>query len=265
SVQYSDSDNWLPLTDRILTKNQAYDDRDVLLDSNNIPTYSVVKAIPRNFHHVTIRNLEAGKQYYFRVNGNLRTFVPELNTATTLTQVDKVGEPDTVYSKVTNYMEDGDNPQDGIVYYRVVNINDDNDYTELYSATIDTNSAWSSDLSNLHYEDGTAFTWDKDNYKIYLETRNTEGYGWADFTLAEYKPLPDFVSNIRYIPESSGVLGLSTDMARVDDDIQSISKPKVVAKTPTSTGGKSTGTAKPAGSNGSTTKPSPQPQPNPQP
>ena len=210
SVQYSDSDNWPVFLDKLLPKSLAFDDRDVLLDSNNIPEYSSVKAFPRNFHHVTIRNLEAGKQYYFRINGNLRTFVPGNNTATTLEQSDKVAEPDPAYGKVINYAADGDNPQDGIVYYNLINKNDENDVSAKYSSTIGSDSGWSGDLSNIFKTNGSLYKWDKENFKLQLEIKTDEGYGWSKLSLSQYKPLEDAIVNIRYL-SSEVVLGASTE------------------------------------------------------
>lgn len=210
TVQYSDSDNWPVLLDRLLQKSQAFDDRDVALNDTNDLVFSDVKAFPRNFHHITIKNLEAGKQYFFRINGYSRTYVPPISTATTLTQAEKVAEPDPVYGKVTNYEADGDSPIDGIVYYSLINVNDENDVSAVYSSTIGLDSGWSGDLSNLTSPNGSPYKWDKDNFKIQLETKTPEGDGINSLSLAEYKPLEDAVVNVRYIASDS-VLGASTD------------------------------------------------------
>ncbi|MFS8130544.1 MAG: SPOR domain-containing protein [Candidatus Dojkabacteria bacterium] len=239
SVQYSDSDNWLPLVDKILTKNVAYDDRDVNLDSQNNAYYAGDKAKARNFHQVTLRNLEAGKKYYFRINGSVRTYIPiPENSVTTLAQADKVNQPDTAYGKIVNFTTNEPNPSDGIVYYRFVDSYDEEDVSALYSSAIGSGGVWSGDFSNLHTEYGDTFGWDKENYTISMEVRSDIGYGWTNLKLTEYKPLENAVINVRYIPESaastssdnatasadSGVLGLTTDLA-INDNGGGVTKP----------------------------------------
>ncbi|MEO6728389.1 MAG: fibronectin type III domain-containing protein [Candidatus Dojkabacteria bacterium] len=218
TIQYSKDDNWLPLVDKILPKTQVYDDRDVVKDENNNYVYTPSIAFPRNIHHITIRNLEANTKYYFRINGNLRTYVPSVSNLITTSQLEKVVEPDPIYGNVLNYHEIIDTPFDGVIYYKIINNNDIDDFSQTYSSTITRDSSWSGDLSNILNKDGQLYKWDKDNFSVELNARTADGDGLYTYSLESYKPIDDIAVNVRYFPlESAEVLGLSTDMARDDD------------------------------------------------
>lgn len=222
SIQYSKDDNWLPFVDKLLPKNQVYDDRDVVKDSNENYIYSSSIAFPRNFHQVTIRNLEPETKYYFRINGNLRTFVPTGNSITTTAQLETVDEPDPIYGNVVNYNRIADTPFDGIVFYRLVNNTDMNDFSKTYSSTVSRDATWSGDLSNILNKDGQIFKWDKSKYSVELRSKTSDGEGLNTYAMSDYRPTGDSIVNVRYFPTeeviiSTSVLGLSTDMAREDD------------------------------------------------
>ncbi|MEP7104048.1 MAG: fibronectin type III domain-containing protein [Candidatus Dojkabacteria bacterium] len=219
SVQYSLDNNWPVFVDKLLPKSQAFDDRDLTLDSNKNLVYTSSISLTRTIHHVTIRNLEAGKKYFFRINGKVRTFVPTTNEFTTLTQSDKVAEPDPIYGKVINYATGGINPTDGVIYYKVVSKTDKNKSSATYSAVVGKDFAWAGDLSNIVDKDGNVFKWDKENFRVQLDSKTNQGYGLNEYDLTAYKPIGNAVVNVRY--SVSSVLGIASDIGL--DPVQKLS------------------------------------------
>lgn len=188
TVQYSTDNNWQPLTDKLFPKNLAYDDRDLIVNDSNQTVFSSEKAFPRTLHHVTIRNLDSSTTYYFRLNGYTKTFALPTESVTTYAEAQKVDTPDPVYGKIRNHYIDLYNPTDGIVYYKVVNNNQDLE-SQLYSSIIGNDSGWSGDLSDIRDTTGAKFSWDKENYKLSTEVFSLDGYAKNIFSLDSYKPI----------------------------------------------------------------------------
>lgn len=199
SVQFSKNNTWPILIDRLFTKDMAYDDRNTKEEGASY-VYSSEIASDRKIHHVTVRNLDPETTYYFRINGNFKTFSADLNSFTTLKLDDTLVEPDPVYGKVKNYVVDEPEPVDGIIFYRVIDPTDASKKSMLYSSTISPESSWSGDLSGVRASDGSRFVWTVDGNSLEVEGKTDLGYGWKTYTLFEYKPVEELFVNVRYAP-----------------------------------------------------------------
>ncbi|MBP9758574.1 fibronectin type III domain-containing protein [Candidatus Dojkabacteria bacterium] len=118
-----------------------YDDRDV--EEVGVGSYELVTGVKREIHHVTVRNLDPEKEYYFRLenNGN-KTSVEEQTIATTKT-VDSLKTPDPVYGVVDK--TEGSKVEEGVVLMQKVS-------ADAVSQTISTvleEGTYSLDVANL--------------------------------------------------------------------------------------------------------------------
>ena len=200
-VYYSEDNNWFPIFEP--AKAKAYDDRDTEINNEGELVLKSEKQSDRYSHHVTIRNLDPNKTYYFRIAGYLhKTFAFDITSFNTLSVTEEINTPDPIYGRVKNYAVGENDPVDGIVYYRIVTAaNDEGPKSAWYSSPISSTSSWTGDLSQLYAEDGSRFSWTAARNDIELESETEVGGGVTTQDLDNYKPISDINVNIRYFYE----------------------------------------------------------------
>jgi hypothetical protein len=199
-VRFSEENSW-PIFINRFTGQKAHDDRNLEYDEDNNVKYSKEIAKDRIFHHVTIGNLNPETEYFFRIAGKFKVFKADIESFKTLPLTDVVAVPDPAYGEIKNFMVEGENPKDGIVYFKIKNKDNDQDVSENYSVTIAENSTWSIDLASVRTTYGDIFNWNAENYELEAEFKSDIGYGWQNFELDEYKPMDHAIINIRYVTE----------------------------------------------------------------
>lgn len=201
-VYYSEDNNWFPIFEP--NKDKAYEDRDTEINTEGRLVLKDNKQTERYSHHVTIRNLDPNKTYYFRIAGKLhKTFTFDPVSFNTLGVTEEINTPDPIYGKVKNYTVGEKDPVDGIVYYRIVSAeSEDGPKSAWYSSPISTSSSWTGDLSQLYTEDGSRFTWTPSRNDIELQSETEVGGGVTIQDLDNYKPISDIFVNIRYINDN---------------------------------------------------------------
>lgn len=194
NVYYSKSNTWIPIFEKV-GKDRALDDRDI--EENEDGQY-VVKADgmkKRVTHHVTIRGLEPETEYFFRVADSLKTFKGTAISFKTFRVEEDVRIPDPVYGKVID--NEGNVLPEGIVYYRVYNKpasdQDARNYTQEYSTTINVTGGWSGDIGYVLTVSGEELSRDEETDTIQLHLKTIAGQEYIDYTLNEYKPLPETI------------------------------------------------------------------------
>ncbi|MFQ5493533.1 MAG: fibronectin type III domain-containing protein, partial [Candidatus Dojkabacteria bacterium] len=191
-VYYSDSDSWVPLMER-LGKQVAYDDHDT--EQSHTGSFGVNKdgLQERYLHHVTVRDLEPEKTYYFRVGESLRLFKGEDTEFSTLKVIEEIQTPDPVYGRVFPDNESDEGIANALVFYRVYRLDGEEEAasTKWYSSLLNENSGWTGDLALLTDPIGNIYNINNsmDLLEVVAVTRNYQAV--RSYELVEYKPLPD--------------------------------------------------------------------------
>ncbi|MBN1331343.1 hypothetical protein JW978_00455 [Candidatus Dojkabacteria bacterium] len=172
-----------------------YDDRDI---EQNVATgeYDLkpVGAQKRNTHHISIRGLEPEKEYEVSVVGRLLNVDKDENGValpgiTTLSVNEDLVTPDPVYGSVLSSDLTKEPPNDGIVYFYLVNRGDFEIKSQLYSTVISETHSWAADLANIRDVSGNTFQ-KLDTTLIKIDVLTDEMSDSTSYTLVEYKPLP---------------------------------------------------------------------------
>ncbi|NMC09223.1 hypothetical protein GYA44_02760 [Candidatus Microgenomates bacterium] len=138
-------------------------------------------------HHITLKNLDSEKKYYFKVGDGLMSWglessrqvvdEDEYPTATefgakTFSVLDSIEEPDPAYGSVVGVVKEGENYReddnvDALVFARLVSFDTDAQSTLLSSVT-NSDGGWYVDKSMVRQEDGTLHKYVKDNDFLYV-------------------------------------------------------------------------------------------------
>jgi len=179
-VYYSDKDGILPLFLSGLNSKGAYDDRDtqnaeikcveqlnseiekegednyvVDGDDFNCSSVKVSKADSYYTHHVTIKNLDPEKEYFFRVGDGVFSWKAEEYKAQTFSLEKSVGEPVPIFGRIKGVGEGYSS--DSIVYARfnAPNNGDGVIQSVTYSSVTNEDGGWYIDGNNLRKSDGS--------------------------------------------------------------------------------------------------------------
>jgi hypothetical protein len=242
-VRFSEKDSDLLPVLRLLRSQKAYDDRDwalaqkeitekvnekaikdgsdyfVDINSQDYVDFKVTKLGDYYTHHVTLRNLDASKEYFFVVGDTLLSWkvasanqevsekeMPTLKTFAFKTFVEPtyVPTPNPSYGRVlaTTKNQEGyyfeDLSKDSIVY-GVLSKSDGSDHTEYLSSVTNGQGGWYLDKANARDDDGNLvsdYTIDKDYLILYVQYQNVQRYGLRAFLLgSEDAPTADIPAN----------------------------------------------------------------------
>lgn len=204
-VYYKEKDSVLPGPFSWMGADVAYDDRDVVdaekrcvddfnkkakvsedfvVDTSNYNCDSVkVRKLGNYFtHHVTLKNLDANKEYYFRVGDGLISWKKEMNKSATFYTLNReVKAPAPIFGKVVN--DKGNYVNDSIVYIKFVNGYLDKESIYYSSVTAD-NGSWYLDGNNIRTIEGEPIIVEEgqDMIKAYAQYENytlSDAYDWV--------------------------------------------------------------------------------------
>ncbi|MDD3647124.1 MAG: fibronectin type III domain-containing protein [Candidatus Dojkabacteria bacterium] len=146
SVIYGEEDKWMPVLG-FIGKGRAYDDRDV--EEVEQGEYEVKEKGEYYTHHVTLRNLNENRRYFYRISTGVKTIeVKEAPLLQTTYIAEEIKIPSPVYGLVT----EGSNRRvdDSIVYLRMENKKGGKSaYLSTYT---NEEGGWSLDISNAREE-----------------------------------------------------------------------------------------------------------------
>jgi len=165
TVIYSENNKWFPIINNI-GKKRAYDDRDI--EEVEYNKYELKQEGKYYVHHVTIRNLEPNKRYYFLISTGLKTTEYDYPSLETVEIVEELVDPFPVYGRVLSMS--GDISEEVIVYLWLVS---QKGKSQLLSTITSTSSGWSIDMGNILGEELDGM-YDKDMAKVYIEANS----GW---------------------------------------------------------------------------------------
>ena len=176
-----------------LTAEKFYDDRD--MEQNDDGEYVLKDAgqEKRFSHHVSLRGLSPETEYEFAIAGKVGVIKRDddgekFPSFKTFKIAENLKTPDPVYSRVLNLDRTKADPVDGIVYYQLVNPGDLQVSSAFYSTTLNGNSSWAGDLSNVKSAVGDEFKSIKETI-ISVSAKTEVGKADATYLLDEYKPL----------------------------------------------------------------------------
>jgi hypothetical protein len=102
-------------------------------------------------HHVTLKNLNGEKEYYFRVGDTFLYWGGEEASASTFTQLEEVKEPTPIFGKIAN--EEGVYTDDSIIYATFENGREGKE-SIVYSSVTNEQGGWYLDGSYIRTKDG---------------------------------------------------------------------------------------------------------------
>jgi hypothetical protein len=102
-------------------------------------------------HHVTLKNLDSEKAYYFRAGDTFFYWEGEIKGSETFTQLEEVKEPTPIFGKITN--EEGVYTDDSIIYATFENGREGKN-SILYSSVTNEQGGWYLDGSYIRTEEG---------------------------------------------------------------------------------------------------------------
>lgn len=168
----------------------AFDDRDIEFSDDGTAEYSKEIAENRITHHVTLRNLEEGSEYFFRIKDKFGFVNDGVVSFTTFFEQEGVNIPDPIYGAVTAGEE---KVSDGIVFFKVIPRVGDEIFTSSnwYSSALNEDGGWSGDISNLINIFGNYITdVDVDNRDFIVYIKSDKGeLEEQTIPLTSYKPL----------------------------------------------------------------------------
>lgn len=185
--------SWIdaPIIDKA-NKQIFYDDRDVRQTESG---YVLNQSQKRFTHHVTVRGLESEKEYEFRIKGDNRLFSIDDSTVKTLKQIESLKAPDPVYEKIYHENENFDLPNEGIIYYKLID-SSNKDLSQTYSTFVNNNGAWAGDIALIRDSAGDFAKVNKANSQIEITTLTDEYKDVSKYSLQQYQPLPDLYLDI---------------------------------------------------------------------
>lgn len=175
-VYYKDNDSFLPGPLAWVGSSKAVDDRDFALaqskcveefnreasvtatedftvstDNFDCEDISVREYGDYYTHHVTLKNLDSERDYYFRVGDTFFYWEGEFSSAQTFSQLEEVKEPTPIFGRITN--EEGVYTDDSIIYATFENGREGKD-SILYSSATNEDGGWYLDGSYIRTEEG---------------------------------------------------------------------------------------------------------------
>ncbi len=226
-VVYSEKNNFLPWLLAKSGKKVAYDDRDyavaMLAFAQKNPDVTaedqeitITKFGEYYVHHVTIKNLDPEKQYYFMVGNGYRFdsgkgefadatdgfSVAQENKFTTFKDIEDVPDPEPNYGSV--YKSIGTKISDGVIYIRVSSAKD----ATALSAPVNAEGNWYLDLANTRTSTGEypvdSISTDKGIEKALVESGINGTTGVIDNSMDQDAPWPDiFVPGEEFTSQAS--------------------------------------------------------------
>lgn len=175
-VSYKERDGFLPLFLSGIGADKAYDDRDfayaqklcvaefnmklekevdedftVSGEDYNCDNVKVSKLGRYYVHHVTIKNLDEKKDYYFRVGNRVWGWKGDVVSFKTFETPENVKEPVPVFGRIVS--SEGNYSEDSIVYGRFKDLSSGNE-SVMYSSVTNEDGGWYLDGGNLRGVDG---------------------------------------------------------------------------------------------------------------
>ncbi|HRI06049.1 MAG TPA: fibronectin type III domain-containing protein [Candidatus Dojkabacteria bacterium] len=175
-VSYKEKDTFLPLFLSGIGADKAYDDRDfayaqklcvaefnmklekevdedftVSGEDYNCDSVKVSKLGRYYVHHVTIKNLDEKKDYYFRVGNRVWGWKGDIMSFKTFETPENVKEPVPVFGRIVS--SEGKYSGDSIVYGRFKDLSSGNE-SVMYSSVTNEDGGWYLDGGNLRGVDG---------------------------------------------------------------------------------------------------------------
>jgi hypothetical protein len=188
-VKYGDSASSL--------KNQMGDDRDQL--SGVVSPYTL--------HHVTVRGLEAGSDYYYVLGTGSNATFDDNGTAFQIKTAAKIASPPpaskTIYGSISN---SGGTPAEGtIVYFTMPGVGD-------MSSLVRSSGSWALSLANARTADGTAYADITDESSFSLMAQGSVLSQTTSFnsTVADSQPMQDLVLGQQVAAGSGASAGSSS-------------------------------------------------------
>lgn len=177
-VYYKEKDSFLPGPLGWFRSEIAYDDRDwaknqsicvnefnqkveldnnyTVVDSSNFDCENIQIDEVGDFltHHVTLRNLEESKEYYFRVGNGFWSWSPKVPSIKTFSLLEEVGEPTPVFGKIVLF--EGVAADDSIIFGQFNNVEEKKE-SILYSSVTNRDGGWYLDAGNVRADNGEVF------------------------------------------------------------------------------------------------------------
>ncbi len=167
----------------------SFDDRDIKFNDDGSVEYDKEIAEGRVTHHVTLRNLEEGSEYFFRIKDKFGFVNDGVISFTTFYEQEAVNIPDPIYGTVTS---DDEKVSDGIVFFKVMPRVGDGIFTSSnwYSAALNSDGGWSGDISNLVNILGIYIQVEEDSRDLVVYVKSDKGdFEETTIPLTLYKPL----------------------------------------------------------------------------
>jgi|GEM_PF-1785194 len=204
-VYYKDSDSFLPGPLSWIGSNKAVDDRDMALaQAKCVEEYNKEHKVSSDFvvdtsnydctdievseyggyftHHVTLKNLDSNKMYYFRVGDGYFSWKKDIDSSATFYALDKeVDTPNPIYGKIVN--EGGEYIDDSVVYIKFTNAYTGKE-SMYYSSATNENGGWYLDGNNIRTIEGEPMLVEngQDMIIVYAQYQNyllSEGHKWV--------------------------------------------------------------------------------------
>lgn len=204
-VYYKDSDSFLPGPLSWIGSNKAVDDRDMALaQAKCVEEYNKEHKVSSDFvvdtsnydctdievseyggyftHHVTLKNLDSNKMYYFRVGDGYFSWKKDIDSSATFYALDKeVDTPNPIYGKIVN--EAGEYIDDSVVYIKFTNAYTGKE-SMYYSSATNENGGWYLDGNNIRTIEGEPMLVEngQDMIIVYAQYQNyllSEGHKWV--------------------------------------------------------------------------------------
>lgn len=203
-VYYKEKDSFLPGLLGWINSGVAYDDRDwaynqsvcvnefnansevddtfTVVNSDNFDCEDIkVKNIESFYtHHVTLKNLDAEKEYYFRVGNGFWGWKTEEYSSSTFSLLTDILEPAPVFGRVV--ITDDLTSYDSIIYGKFLNYGNEKE-SVLYSSVTNDDGGWYLDASGARDEEGELVDLERgeDMFRVVAQILNlplSSSYEW---------------------------------------------------------------------------------------
>lgn len=187
-VHYKETNSFLPGILAPIMSNRAYDDRDWEYNQNVCVTeFNEGVEVDDNFtvsaenfncddidvkyngyyytHHVTLRDLDPEKEYFFRIGDGFWSWKADEVSAETFSTLQSVQSPKPVFGKVV--FDDEFSSYDSIIYGQFVNLREGKE-SVLYSSVTNEDGGWYLDASSVRTEEGEVFEMEDGNDFLYV-------------------------------------------------------------------------------------------------
>lgn len=196
-VIVSENDQFLELFPRQSSDyNGFYDDTETIQDENGKWVLDPSNRTRKNIHHVTVRNLEPNKQYYFRILGDFKVFSFD-KSVNTFSLEENLQNPHPIYGLALNYSEAENFANEGVVVFTIRN--GEIESQKISSIINSQNGGWQYDLSKIRSVSGQEMSFTKDissKLEFYVLTNIYEGNGFGD--LSAYQPVGTLFYGVFY-------------------------------------------------------------------